>query len=238
MAALSLAIVFLPGILAAQEKKAANAPAPRFTFELSDGSSIIGTPRIQSLPIESSLGKMEVKLEQIQGVEVLDDHVTIRILLANGDKLTGKSVTSKFELQAIFGNVNVDLAQVRKLRRYGNLEQKLKEMQEKTGKTPEQTTLDNIRQIGLACKQYAVDNGDRFPNRFDQLWKDYLPKDSPVWRSPYDPNEQGESSYRLIPNLNESAESETILIEETVVHDGKRAVYYVGGHVKIIPSKE
>ncbi len=225
-------------VLTAEDNKKDTPSDTRFIFELSDGSSVIGAPLFQVLPLESSLGKVDVTIAKIQAMEFLDDHASVTVHLTNGDKLTGKSGLKKFEFQAIFGKVGLEIAQLKKSRRYGSVDLKLQQLIE-SGKSPDQMSLDNIRQIGLACKQYAVDNDDKFPDNSSQLIPgNYLSSDSPVWHSPYDPADDKKPSYRIIPHLTEAGDSETILIEETVVHDGKRAVFFIGGTAKMMPVKE
>ncbi len=224
--------------LAAEETRKDPASDVRFVFELSDGSSVIGTPLFQVFPLESSLGKVDVTISRIQAMEFLDDHASITVHLSNGDKLTGRSGLKKFEFQAIFGKVGLEIAQLKKTKRYGSVDLKLKQLID-SGQSPDQISLNNIRQIGLACKQYAVDNNDKFPDEPSQLIPgNYLSSDSPVWHSPYDPADDKKPSYRIIPHLTEAGDSETILIEETVVHDGKRAVFFIGGSANMMPAKE
>lgn len=223
--------------LDAGDDRKAPAAEGRFLFELSDGSSVIGTPLFQVLPVESSLGRVEVAIAKLEMMEFPDDHASVTLHLSNGDKLTGKSGLQKFEFQAIFGKVSLEIAQLKKSKRYGSVALKLKQLMD-SGKNPEEITLTNLRQIGLACKQYSVDNNDVFPNDPSQLVPgNYLAADAPVWHSPYDPDDK-KPSYRIIPNLTEAADSETVLIEETVVHDGKRGVFCVGGQAKMVPAKD
>jgi hypothetical protein len=46
-------------------------------LELSDGSRLIGTPGIVTVPVQTAFAKMDVPLTQIQTLKIGDDHETV-----------------------------------------------------------------------------------------------------------------------------------------------------------------
>ncbi len=99
----------------------------------------------------------------------------------------------------------------------------------------------NIRQIGLACKQYSVNHRDRFPIRLTELIDGGYLNLSEVFLCPDDlalkkllakENLDALSSYFLVKNLKESDSSDSPLILEKPNHHGGDGgnVFYVGGH--------
>jgi hypothetical protein len=103
--------------------------------------------------------------------------------------------------------------------------------------------LNNIRQIGLACKQYAVDNDEKFPNSFrDLIPGDYLrickiyicPSDEnyKLIQKRLDENSVDElSSYVLVRGLTEAVDSDTpLIVEKPHLHQNQGGhVFFVGG---------
>jgi hypothetical protein len=83
---------------------------------LVDGSRIIGTPVIATVPVQTSYAKMDVPLTQIQSLKIGDDHETVTLNLRNGDKLTGVISLKPIELKTVFGNVAVSIEHIKQLR--------------------------------------------------------------------------------------------------------------------------
>lgn len=106
--------------------------------------------------------------------------------------------------------------------------------------------MNNVRQIGLACKQYAIDHDDRLPNRFSDL-KEYMPlgkiffcqsqpipKEELTWE-----NVDRLASFALVQNLTEAADSDQpLIIEKAGGHKGGGNVFFIGGQAKFEDETE
>jgi hypothetical protein len=85
-------------------------------LDLVDGSHIIGTAGLESVPLETSYAKMDVQLRQILAVSMGDDHETASLDLQNGDKLKGVITLEPIQLTTVFGNVAIPVQHIRELR--------------------------------------------------------------------------------------------------------------------------
>lgn len=86
----------------------------RLELELTDGSRIIGTPTIKSVPIQTSYAKMEIPLKQIQTIKMGNDHEMVTVGLRNGDIVTGVITCGPVELATVFGKAVIGIAHIRK----------------------------------------------------------------------------------------------------------------------------
>jgi hypothetical protein len=87
----------------------------RLAIDLVDGSRLIGTPAIATVPVQTAYAKMDVPLAQIQSLKIGDDHETVTLDLLNGDKLTGVISLKPIELKTVFGTVAVGIEQIQQL---------------------------------------------------------------------------------------------------------------------------
>ncbi len=87
----------------------------RLEVGLSDGSRLIGTPRIDAVPIQTPYAKMTIPLKQILTVGMGDDHETASVDLQNGDKLKGLISLAPIELVTLFGPVKVGIEHIRRI---------------------------------------------------------------------------------------------------------------------------
>ena len=116
MRAKSLGVLFGAAICllsaqAAETNLAARESATlQLSMDLSDGSRVIGTPAIDSVPLETSYAKMNVPLKQILTLQIGEDHETVNLELRNGDKLKGVITLAPIKLTTIFGQVSINLA--------------------------------------------------------------------------------------------------------------------------------
>ena len=76
-------------------------------LELVDGSRLIGTPSLATVPMQTSYAKMDVPLTQIKAMKIGDDHETVTRNLRNGDKLTGVVSLAPIELKTVFKTVSI-----------------------------------------------------------------------------------------------------------------------------------
>jgi len=91
-------------------------PQLRLELDLVDGSHIIGTPSLSSVPVQTSYAKIDVPLTQIVTVLIDKDHETASLSLQNGDKLKGVINLEPIELDTAFGKVSVGVEHIRELR--------------------------------------------------------------------------------------------------------------------------
>lgn len=84
----------------------------RLELDLLDGSHIVGTPTITSVPVQTSYSKMEIPLKQIRSLQIGKDRETVTLCLQNGDKLTGVMTLGPIKLQTAFGLVSVGMEHV------------------------------------------------------------------------------------------------------------------------------
>ena len=91
------------------------AVQPRIELDLVDGSHLVGTPAIATIPVRTAYAKMDIALTQIQTIKMGDDHETASVDLQNGDKLTGVITLGPVELATVFGKVAVGIEHIRKI---------------------------------------------------------------------------------------------------------------------------
>ena len=174
--------LFLLSYLLAADNPPATS-APKFTLELVDGSSLIGTLSFTSIEMQTSLGKMTAPVQKIRSVEMDNDHETLSVLFENGDKLTGRLSIKTFKLNTVLGEINLDLTLLRRMESFSTEEQKLKEILGTPEKKRQvaQTILNECRQVDAAKDQYALEN-----NKTGQVvpsWNDliiYLNSQAPL----------------------------------------------------------
>jgi hypothetical protein len=103
-------------ITAAGEETVPKEQPLRLEVDLVDGSRLIGTPGIATVPVQTSYAKMDVPLTQIQALKIGDDHETVTLNLRNGDTLTGVLSLKPIELKTLFGTVAVGVEHIHQLR--------------------------------------------------------------------------------------------------------------------------
>ncbi|MEK7269534.1 MAG: hypothetical protein AAB215_01180 [Planctomycetota bacterium] len=89
---------------AAAEKREEGTPA---TFELRDGSKIMGTLAAGTIAVRSVLGARKISLGIVQGVEMKEDGKTGVVRFPGGDQLVGEVEAEAFELRALVGPISV-----------------------------------------------------------------------------------------------------------------------------------
>ena len=91
----------------AARKKPESAPL-RLAIDLVDGSQIMGTPSIKSVPVPGPLyAEMDLPLKHITSIKIDDDHENVSLEMRNGDAIAGVINLEPFELKTAFGNVSV-----------------------------------------------------------------------------------------------------------------------------------
>jgi hypothetical protein len=83
--------LLLAGLSVGWEARAGGSNAVcRLVLELTDGSRVVGTPQIATLPLQTDFAKVDVPLERVRSVKFAADHATASVTLANGDRLQGR----------------------------------------------------------------------------------------------------------------------------------------------------
>ncbi|MCX6865396.1 MAG: LamG domain-containing protein [Verrucomicrobia bacterium] len=88
----------------------------RLELDLADGSHVVGTPEIESLPVQTSYAKMDIPLHQILAIKMGEDHETATFDLRNGDKLKGVLTLAPVKLETVFGKVAIGVEHIRTFR--------------------------------------------------------------------------------------------------------------------------
>ena len=91
-------------------------PQLSLAVDLLDGSHLIGTPGIESVPVRTPYAKINVPLRQIVTLQMGEDHETAIVDLQNGDKIRGVIDLAPLQLETVFGNVTVGIQHLRELR--------------------------------------------------------------------------------------------------------------------------
>jgi hypothetical protein len=85
----------------------------QLTVELTDGSRLIGTSKLSSLPVRSeALGKIEIPLAKIRTVKFSHDHESVAVTMTNGDSVRGGLGDLSLQLRTSFGDITVPVEHV------------------------------------------------------------------------------------------------------------------------------
>jgi hypothetical protein len=87
----------------------------RLELDLVDGSHIIGVPKMESVPVQTSYAKMDIALKQIRSIAMAKDHENGTLALRNGDNLKGVVALGPVSLDTLFGNVKVGIEHVNRI---------------------------------------------------------------------------------------------------------------------------
>jgi hypothetical protein len=96
--------------------KADGTPS-RFSLELVDGSRLIGTMRLDVIPVQTaSMGRIQTPLRCIQQMRrAAEQDGPVELVLSNGDILVGTLDLPDFPVESIFGRAAVDVRLIRSL---------------------------------------------------------------------------------------------------------------------------
>jgi Concanavalin A-like lectin/glucanases superfamily len=109
----SISMVFAGALWAGQEK---SEPQLRLELDLVDGSRVIGTPSVASVPMRTSYARVDIPLNQILTMRVGSDHETASFDLQNGDQLKGVITLEPVKLETVFGSVAIGIEHIREIR--------------------------------------------------------------------------------------------------------------------------
>ena len=98
-------------------------------------------------------------------------------------------------------------------------------------------SLSNAKQIGLACKQYAIDNDGHFPPSLNALFPTYLSTRS-VLVSPLAPGEP--IGYIYTVGLTDTSATDSVLIEDKFAPKAKhkRIVVYADDSARVLNNDD
>lgn len=88
----------------------------RVVLDLSDGSRLVGTPGVESVPVSTPYANMSVPLRKIRVITMQADHESASFELENGDKITGVITLGPVNLGTMFGQVSIPIENIRTLR--------------------------------------------------------------------------------------------------------------------------
>ncbi len=91
-------------------------PALRLVIELVDGTRLVGTPAIESIPVRTPYATMDISLKYVLALRFEADHKTASIDLWNGDQIRGIIDLKPVELNTVFGKAAVAVAHIRQIR--------------------------------------------------------------------------------------------------------------------------
>lgn len=86
----------------------------RLRLLLGDGSCIIGACSTTSVKVATSFAEMDLPFQKISRI-ALDTGTTARVVLRNGDTLTGELKVRTFGIDSIIGPISVDIGLVRSI---------------------------------------------------------------------------------------------------------------------------
>jgi hypothetical protein len=100
-------------ITAAGEETVPKEQSLRLELDLVDGSRLVGTPGLATVPVQTSYAKMDVPLTQIKALKIGDDHESVTLNLRNGDTLTGVISLAPIKLITVFGTASIGIEHIR-----------------------------------------------------------------------------------------------------------------------------
>jgi hypothetical protein len=99
----------------AGQSKAGEESELQLVIELRDGSRLIGSPSITSIPLQTSFAKIDLPLKMVDTIEFAEDRERVKVSCANGDLLQGVLNLSSFTLTTSFGKVSVVLKDIARI---------------------------------------------------------------------------------------------------------------------------
>lgn len=95
---------------AGQGQKSESAAAS--VFELRDGSRIVGTPLLASVPLVSSYGSVAFRPAEVTSIIAMDSTPGVRVEFKNGDVLRGSLQVDSLPVQCAAGRINIPVSSI------------------------------------------------------------------------------------------------------------------------------
>ena len=86
--------------------------APASVFELRDGSRIIGTPLLSSVPLVSSYGSVAFRPGEVTSIIAMDSTPGVRVEFKNGDVLRGSLQVDSLPVLCAAGRISIPVASI------------------------------------------------------------------------------------------------------------------------------
>ena len=87
-------------------------PGLPIIVELSDGSRVLGTANIKTLPFIAKYGKMDLVMSEVASIELNEDRERAKIVMKNGDKLQGVLSIGDLAMETLVGKVTAPVAHI------------------------------------------------------------------------------------------------------------------------------
>jgi len=110
-----IAAALLSGRLLAADANTAGQSL-QLQLELTDGSRIVGSPKLESVPAQTPYARLDIPVKQIRSLRLGEDRSIATIFLNNGDKLTGVINLDTIHMQTSFGPVSIGTEYLREFR--------------------------------------------------------------------------------------------------------------------------
>jgi len=94
---------------------APDTPALRLVVDLTDGSRVLGTANIKTLPFIAKYGKMDLVMSEVASIELAEDRERAKITMKNGDRLQGVLDIGDLKLQTLLGEISVPIRHVSRI---------------------------------------------------------------------------------------------------------------------------
>ncbi len=111
--AVAAALILSAGCISAPGKNA--AAETHVEVDARDGSRLLGTITLRSIPLHTSIGEVDIPLSSINELAFLDDRERSVVRFRNGDRLTGVILLDALEIQSIAGPISLGLPDISKV---------------------------------------------------------------------------------------------------------------------------
>jgi len=126
----------------------------RFTFKLTDGSSIVCKPKLESLPFKTAFAEMNIPLEKVETLKIDHKGNVAALSLLNGDRLQGRCLLEDIIVESILGDLRISLVHIAEISTTLKKEPVFKD-------TPARRNacINNLRMLDAAKEQWALATG-------------------------------------------------------------------------------
>ena len=149
---LAVPMALLAIVLRADEKDG-NKTNDQFTVKLTDGSSIICKPKLDSLPFKTSFAEINIPLQTVEALTLDHNANVVTLSLLNGDRLQGQCLLADMAVVSMLGDLKIPLTHIAEVITTLKREPVFKD-------TPQRRNacINNLRQIDSGKEQWALAN--------------------------------------------------------------------------------